>query len=174
MSIQHVHNLIKELRTRQARVAMLEEDLKQEQANVRYLIESEIPDALDDAGIAGVVYKDGTRVTIEEEFIPQIKVDDEEAAFNFLRKAGYGDKLKNVITLEYGMKEDGHCRKVFDFIQKHTMSKAHLRTYIHPNSAKALGADLIKKGVTLPEEISIFPLRKIKLTKPRTSTQDGS
>jgi hypothetical protein len=54
------------------------------------------------------------------------------------------------------------------------LSKAHLRTYLHPSTAKALGEDIIKKGLSLPPEISIFPLRKIKLTKPRTSKQDGS
>ena len=134
---------------------------------MRNLTHVDIPQAMDDAGLEELKLPNGATLTVEEEFIPQFRVEDEEKAFTFLREAGYGDKLKNVITLEYGMKEDKVCEKVFNMIQAKTLSKAQRRTYFHPSTQRAVGRDLIEKGLSLPEEISIFTLRKIKLVKPK-------
>lgn len=177
---EHLVHLVREWDIRKDRIARLEAELKAEKARLREVVEGVIPDTLDDAYVEEFRLPDGRKLTDELECIPQVKVEDEPTLWAWMRANGYGDKLKRIISIEFMMQEDEKATKVFDFLSKRLPGQVKDRTFMHDGTAKAFGREVIEKGLALPPEATIFPLRKAKLLpapRQRTKTemvQDGS
>lgn len=176
----HIRELVREMDFWTGRIARLEEEMKAAKAKL-FEVQLAIPDALDDAYVEEFTLPDGRKVTETLDCIPQVKVEDEQKLWDWMMANGYEDKLKMTITIEYLIGQHEKARKVFAFLNEKIPNQVKFRTHIHDGTAKAFGREVIEKGLTLPPEATIFPLRKAKiLPAPRKKgaapelEQDGS
>lgn len=164
---EHLTNLCREWATREAHLKTLREQLAREEQQFRELITIEIPDAMDDAEVETHPLPNGTVLKLTTEYIPQIKVAEEEAAFQWIREQGFADKLKNTVTVDFYMEEDELAERFRQFCRKHFAERMTSRTYLHSSTERAWAREVTEKGLSLPPEISIFALRKATIVKPK-------
>lgn len=177
----HLVALVREWDFWAQRIARLEEEVKAAKAKMREVVEGAIPDTLDDAYVEEFTLPDGRKLTTTLECIPQVKVEDEQKLWDWMIANGHEDKLKMTITIEYLIGQHEKARKVFEFLDKRIPNQVKMRTHIHDGTARAFGREVIEKGLALPPEATIFPLRKAKLLaaprrkgKAAEMEQDGS
>jgi len=112
--------------------------LKQMETNYRQLIEVDIPTACDNSGIMGIQLPSGEKLEIKDNIRASIPKAKQEEAFSWLRENGYGDLIKNVVSVSFGMGED-------DLAEQAAKTLASMDTL--PEQKKAVHASTLKAWV---------------------------
>lgn len=176
---EYLAQLVDRWRRKEELVSNLDIALKTQQAALRDLLETEIPDALDDADLEKVRLPDGSTLSAPTEHILQFLVEDEYKIYGWLRLNGFGDRIKRTVTVDFLMGEDALASKFITFLKKNLPDKWKDRAYIHDGTSRVIGREITEKGLTPPPELTIFPLRRAKIvrarrTKDLANEQDGS
>ena len=83
-----------------------EEELRDAKNALRKVTDELLPEAMENLNLETVVMKDGSEISIKAIYgasIPKNRVDE---AYDWLREQGYGDIIKNNITVTFGKGED--------------------------------------------------------------------
>jgi len=148
------------------KVAELEDQLKERKEAARKLSEEEIPQFLAEKGLSSITLTNGTEVKISEEVRPGVKVADRAFCYAWLRDNGYGDLIKNNISVSFGMGEDSQALKLKSAIH-HLGMVGTEKEDVHYQTMKAFVTEQHKKGVSLPDEFGVYVANKTKLVQKR-------
>ena len=148
------------------KVAELEDQLKERKEAARKLSEEEIPQFLAEKGLSSITLTNGTEVKISEEVRPGVKVADRAFCYAWLRDNGYGDLIKNNISVSFGMGEDSQALKLKSAIH-HLGMVGSEKEDVHYQTMKAFVTEQHKKGVSLPDEFGVYVANKTKLVQKR-------
>ena len=148
------------------KVAELEDQLKERKEAARKLSEEEIPQFLAEKGLSSITLTNGTEVKISEEVRPGVKVADRAFCYAWLRDNGYGDLIKNNISVSFGMGEDSQALKLKSAIH-HLGMVSNEKEDVHYQTLKAFVTEQHKKGVSLPDEFGVYVANKTKLVQKR-------
>ena len=148
------------------KVAELEDQLKERKEAARKLSEEEIPQFLAEKGLSSITLTNGTEVKITEEVRPGVKVADRPFCYAWLRDNGYGDLIKNNISVSFGMGEDSQALKLKSAIHHLGMVSSE-KEDVHYQTMKAFVTEQHKKGVSLPDEFGVYVANKTKLVQKR-------
>jgi len=148
------------------KVAELEDQLKERKEAARKLSEEEIPQFLAEKGLSSITLTNGTEVKISEEVRPGVKVADRPFCYAWLRDNGYGDLIKNNISVSFGMGEDSQALKLKSAIH-HLGMVGTEKEDVHYQTMKAFVTEQHKKGVSLPDEFGVYVANKTKLVQKR-------
>jgi len=147
-----------ELELVKAQLVSLEEELKQ-------ITEKDIPDKLFELGMSSFILTDGTQITTRPEVYCGITQKHQESAFSWLRNNGYGDLIKNTVSLTFGKGEDALAKVAIEEITKLGRIPEQ-KTSVHPQTLKAFIKELDEKGAPIPEDLfSIYRVNKARLKK---------
>ena len=147
-------------------VSELEDKLKDKKEAARKLLEEEIPQFLAEKGLASITLENGTEVKISEEVRPGIKVADRSYCYAWLRDNGYGDLIKNNVSVSFAMGEDAQAIKLKTAIEDLGMA-SNEKEDVHYQTMKAFVTEQHKKGVSLPDEFGVYVANKTKLVQKR-------
>lgn len=148
------------------KVAELEDQLKERKEAARKLSEEEIPQFLAEKGLSSITLTNGTEVKISEEVRPGVKVADRAFCYAWLRDNGYGDLIKNNVSVSFAMGEDAQAVKLKAAIQDLGMVGTE-KEDVHYQTMKAFVTEQHKKGVSLPDEFGVYVANKTKLVQKR-------
>ena len=107
-------NLKKELAEKDKKILELEEQLKKLQEAESVLSEQTIPNLMQQAGISLLKLSDGSAVEVKPFYSARIPATKTEEAFEWLRQNGFGDLIKNNVTLTFGRSEDEQAKLLVD------------------------------------------------------------
>ena len=147
-------------------IVQLEDQLKEKKEAARKLSEEDIPQFLAEKGLASITLDNGTEVKITEEVRPGVKVADRPFVYSWLRDNGYGDLIKNNVSVSFGMGEDSQAIKLKAAIQDLGMVGTE-KEDVHYQTMKAFVTEQHKKGVSLPDEFGVYVANKTKLVQKR-------
>jgi hypothetical protein len=95
----------------QKQIMTAEEQLAKLKESEALLSELTIPNLMQQAGIAMLKLADGSSVEVKPFYAARIPSSKIEEAFSWLRSNGFGDLIKNNVTLTFGRSEDQDAKK---------------------------------------------------------------
>ena len=148
----------------QKQISATEEQLKKLQEAESLLSEQTIPNLMQQAGISLLKLADGSSVEVKPFYSARIPSTKVEEAFDWLRQNGFGDLIKNNVTLTFGRSEDQDAKSLVDELKK----KGHNVTQtekVEPMTLKAFVKEQIQMGRTVPADLfGVYVANKTKIT----------
>ena len=135
----------------QNEIAKAEEQLKKLKETEREYSEQTIPNLMQQAGVRTLKLTDGTSIEIKPFYSAKIPTSKQEEAFTWLRDNGYGDIIKNNVTLQFGKAHDEEATRLVNELKlkKYNVSQ---KMKVEPQTLKKFLKDEIEKGKSVPME----------------------
>ena len=149
----------------QGQISKCDDNLKKLKEQERILSEQTIPEAMQAAGISMLKLKDGSAVEVFPFYAAKIPASKQDEAFTWLRNNGYGDIIKNNVTLTFGKAEDNVAKSLFMDLR----NKGHnvvQKEKVESMTLKAFVKEQVKNGQEIPMDLfGVYVANKTKLTK---------
>ena len=142
-----------------------EQTLGQLKAEYRELSEVDIPSMLSELGLSEITLKDGNKISTSTYYSARISEDKREEAFNWLNNNGFGDIVKNTVSVSFGREEDDSARKLVDSLEDNGYATAQ-KKWVEPMTLKAFVREQVEKGSDLPlETFNVYIGQKTRIIK---------
>jgi hypothetical protein len=148
----------------QNQITAVEEQLKKLQEAETLLSEQTIPNLMQQAGIAMLKLADGSSVEVKPFYAARIPSTKVQEAFDWLRVNGFGDLIKNNVTLTFGRAEDLEAKQLVDDLKKkgHNVNQTEK---VEPMTLKAFVKEQIQMGRNVPADLfGVYVANKTKIT----------
>ena len=148
----------------QKQITMVEEQLAKLKDAESLLSEQTIPNLMQQAGIAMLKLADGSSVEVKPFYAARIPSQKVEEAFQWLRDNGFGDLIKNNVTLTFGRSEDNTAKALVDELRKkgHNVNQTEK---VEPMTLKAFVKEQIQAGRNVPADLfGVYVANKTKIT----------
>ena len=148
----------------QKQITAVEEQLKKLQEAETLLSEQTIPNLMQQAGIAMLKLADGSSVEVKPFYAARIPSTKVQEAFDWLRTNGFGDLIKNNVTLTFGRAEDQEAKLLVDELKKkgHNVNQTEK---VEPMTLKAFVKEQIQMGRNVPADLfGVYVANKTKIT----------
>ena len=137
-------------------------DLKQKAE----LISGEIiPTMMQEMNIKTLKLADGSAVEVKPVYGASIPASKKEEAFNWLRKNGLGDLIKNEVTVSFGRNEDNKAVQYASLAQGQGYEPVQ-KLKVEPMTLKALVRERLEAGLEIPSDLfNVFAGNRTKITR---------
>jgi hypothetical protein len=105
-----------------------------------------------EAGMRKFVMEDGSLVDIKPFYGASIPKARQAEAFDWLRKNGFDDIIKNTVSVRFGRNEDELCRRLLDLLGQQGYP-AEQTEKIEPQTLKAWVKERVEKGQPVDSEL---------------------
>ena len=146
----------------------LEDQLKQVSEGIKKIERDELPEMFTNAGVSSItVGADGNhpafiaeRVTVYTAKIPDEK---RQAAFEWFEQQGYGDLVKSVINIIFGMQEHEERLRVMEILAKNNV-EYYTNESVHHQTLKAFVKREIQGGRIIPMDLlGVYVFDEVKI-----------
>lgn len=142
-----------------------EQTLGQLKAEYRELSEVDIPSMLSELGLSEITLKDGNKISTSTYYSARISEDKRDEAFQWLNNNGFGDIVKNTVSVSFGREEDDSAKKLVDNLEDNGYSTAQ-KKWVEPMTLKAFVREQVEKGSDLPlETFNVYIGQKTRIIK---------
>lgn len=153
-----------ELEDELERAEEIVEQIKEQLVEVR---EKQLPDLLKSKNLSEVRLAQGHKLILEDKYFSSIPVETKEESHKWFREHGFGDLIKNLVTLSFARGEDNRAAQLLEELRSRGF-EPQANQSIHPQTLKAFVREQITNGKSLPEsvvKVTIVPTVKIKRKK---------
>tara|TARA_R100000742_G_C4279566_1_gene104518 strand:- start:5778 stop:6323 length:546 start_codon:yes stop_codon:yes gene_type:complete len=136
----------------QEKIAKCEEHLKTLKETEQGLSEQFIPNLMQKSGITMLKLSDGSTVEVKPFYAAKIPASKTDDAFSWLRENGYGDLIKNTVSLLFSKSEDNVATALIEDLKSkgHNVSQ---RQKVEPMTLKAFVREQIQNGQQVPMDL---------------------
>ena len=121
---------------------------------------------MSEMGLAELKLHDGSHLKVSTSYRATITEANKVAAFNWLRKNGLGDIIKNEISVSFGRNEDNKAADYAELAQERQGYQPTQKMKVEPMTLKALVRERIEAGKEMPTEIfGIFSENKTTIKR---------
>ena len=153
------------LRDLEDKIKIAEENLKQLKKQEDLLSGEIIPTMMTEMNISTLKLADGSAIEVKPIYGASIPADKKEEAFNWLRKEGLGDLIKNEVTVSFGRNEDNKAAEYAVLAQGQGYQPTQ-KLKVEPMTLKALVRERIEKGLDMPSDLfNVFAGNRTKITR---------
>ncbi|MCH7997124.1 MAG: cyclase family protein [Chloroflexi bacterium] len=140
-----------------------ENSLKRAKQNLKSIREERLPEAMRSAGVIDFTTPDFLSATLNDVYYANIKEEDRDDAFAWLKEEGHDDIIKNDVNLSFGRGEEEEANNTYATLVQMGLNPT-TKKHIHWQTLRAFVKEQMTKGVTLPDSISVIivPTTKIK------------
>jgi hypothetical protein len=147
----------------QTQMQKCEEHLKSLHEEERLLSEQEIPNLMQKAGISMLKLADGSSVEIKPFYAAKIPVSKTDEAFKWLRDKGFGDIIKNNVTVTFGKAQDNAARVIYEDL-KSAGHNVIQKEKVESSTLKAFVREQIENGKDVPMDLfGVYVANKTKI-----------
>ena len=133
-------------------VKELDERLKEEKKKLLKMTDEDLPALMTEANSMEFTLLDGSKVTIKPQYGGSIKVDNRPEAYDWLRKHGHDDIIKNTISCQFGRGEDDLASSFKAFAEKEGYIPNQTEK-IEPMSLRGWIKERVEKGEEFPMDL---------------------
>ena len=151
-NIQSLADQVQTLESLDADIKETENKLKEKKKELERLSGEVIPTMLSEMGLSELRLQDGSSIKVSTSYRAHISVANKEAAFNWLRKNGLGDIIKNEISVSFGRNEDNKAADYAELAKGQGFQPTQ-KMKVEPMTLKALVRERIEAGKEMPTEI---------------------
>lgn len=150
--VKSISELCNRLLDLQEQARRIEDNLKSKNDEIRVLSEQEIPNLMQEAGVSEFKLADGSSVSIKPFYAAKIPVSKTDEAFQWLTGNGYGDLIKNTVSLNFGKSEDNIANSLVEDLKSkgHNVSQ---KKKVEPQTLKAFVKEAIQNGQNVPMDL---------------------
>lgn len=143
-------DFVKELLQADADLENLEEQAKAMRAKRQHLALTVIPEKMGELGFDSMTV-DGMVIELKQVISASIPVPKRQEAFTWLRDHGFGDLIKNIVSVNFGMGDDAAMEQTCRTLAAAGLD-ADVKTSVAPPTLKAFVAEQVRKGAPIPLE----------------------
>ena len=163
--LKQVAALVRQQLLLESRVEDLTADLKKAQLDLAHISGDVLPAALAEHGLTELKMADGSKVTVATVISANISKDRSAGALNWLRDNGFGDLIKNTVSVNFGKGEDDKAGELIKGLEGNGYN-VDQKEAVHPSTLKAFCKEQIEKGSEIPTELfGIFIGQKTTIKK---------
>ena len=151
-NIQSLADQVERLETLNERLESLEGHIKNTKSEIQKVSGDIIPTMMSEMGLAELKLHDGSHLKVSTSYRATITEANKVAAFNWLRKNGLGDIIKNEISVSFGRNEDNKAADYAALAQERGYQPTQ-KLKVEPMTLKALVRERIEAGKEMPTEI---------------------
>jgi len=151
-NLKGVAELAKQIAVQEQTVASKQEELNKAKKELLRLTDEELPSVLTEMGLSGLKLDDGSEVTIKKIFGASIPKDQKEEAHQWLRNNGFGDMVKNIVSVNFGMGEDEQAHAMTKQLQDAGLDPEQVER-VHSSTLRAWVKEQTEKGNEFPMEL---------------------
>ena len=150
--VKSISELCNRLLDLQEQARRIEDNLKSKNDEIRMLSEQEIPNLMQEAGVSEFKLADGSSVSVKPFYAAKIPVSKTDEAFQWLTGNGYGDLIKNTVSLNFGKSEDNVANSLVEDLKSkgHNVSQ---KKKVEPQTLKAFVKEAIQNGQNVPMDL---------------------
>lgn len=159
-----IANACNRLLDTQKKIKATEDTLSKQKSEELLLSEQVIPNLMQQAGISMLKLADGSSVQVRPFYAAKIPVPKLDEAHNWLRSNGFGDLIKNNVTLTFGVKQDNEAKSLVDDLRKkgHNVNQTEK---VEPMTLKAFVREQVEAGRNVPTELfGVYIANRTKIT----------
>lgn len=138
-------------------------ELKKKSARIR---EEDMPNLMDKLNAEEHKSKDGKVLTLKDIVKASIADSNRSEVFKWLRSNGHGSLIKNEVAVRLGKGEDQKAAEIKKFFHELSIP-FEMKETVHHSTLNAFVKEMRSKGVALPDSISVFNKREVKITKAK-------
>ena len=153
----------------QTEINQQEQNIKSLKEKQRKLSEEEIPTFLQEKGLTSIRLNNGTEVSVSEDIKPGVLVANRSFCYQWLRDNGFGDLIKNIVSVNFGMGEDKDALQLKKQIEELGLVCAE-KEDVHYQTLKAFVGEQHRKGANLPDEFGVHVANKTKIVQKKKIT----
>lgn len=150
--LQSVASTAKAIRDKESLIDELEQKLAEEKKSLLKLTDEELPAMFLELGLNSLTLDDGSQVEVKQTYGASIRVDNRDAAYDWLRDNGYDDIIKNTVACSFGRGEDELAQQFSEFAVKQGFD-AQTKTEVHPQTLRAFIKERVESGDEFPMEL---------------------
>jgi hypothetical protein len=163
--LKQVAALVRQQLLLERRVEDLTADLKRAQLDLAQISGDVLPAALAEHGLTELKMADGSKVTVATVISANISKDRLSGAHGWLRDNGFGDLIKNTVSVNFGKGEDDKAGDLIRELEDDGYS-VDQKEAVHPSTLKAFCKEQIEKGSEIPTDLfGIFIGQKTTIKK---------
>tara|TARA_R100000908_G_scaffold65354_2_gene54736 strand:+ start:3783 stop:4370 length:588 start_codon:yes stop_codon:yes gene_type:complete len=160
-----IARLAKNIQNVEENLAVSENLVKQYKKELQKLTDEELPQYLAEMGLSSIKLEDGSKIDVKKTYGGSIKKDNEQEAFAWLRQNGYGDIVKNIVSVDFAMGEDTKAKEFQSLALKSGLNPNQVEK-VHPQTLKAFIKERVEQGDEFPMELfGAFIGQKATITK---------
>jgi Asp-tRNA(Asn)/Glu-tRNA(Gln) amidotransferase B subunit len=149
------------------RVQDIEEKLKQAKRDLREISDDKLPAAMLEYGIREFKLEDGSQITVKIFYGASITKSKQEEAFSWLVDNGFGDLIKNQVSISFVRGQEDHATELLQELEERHFQPA-TRKWVEPMTLKAFAREQVEAGNTLPSDLfGLYIGEQAKITKPK-------
>ena len=159
-AIKQIANLAKMQLELQKKVEDAEQALKNAEGELRRIAEDLLPSAMAEAGMKSFTLENGSKITVKDDIAASIPKDAVGEAYHWLRSNGFGDIIKNTVSVDFNKEEDQHAAELLAYCQEHQYPATNKQS-VHSATLKAFLKEQMAIGVDIPLELfGAYPFQK--------------
>lgn len=173
-SLNDVRMLAERQRILELELEILEGKTEAKKAELKRVAEEELPDMLNAVGLPSITLADGSIIAISDNTSASITDDNRSAAHKWMREKGFGDLIKNVVSVTFGKGEDHFAVELVQTINKLAdngelkFGTLDQKEAVHPSTLKAFVRERLKNGDELPAQtFKLFIGEVCRIKKPK-------
>jgi hypothetical protein len=147
-----ISDLAKRAKLLEKEIEEMEDTLKERKDQFRTLTEEVIPQALAELGMKSFKMADGSSIEVKPFYSASIKEEKRAEAFAWLRDNGFGDLIKNNVSVRFGRNEDQHCARLLQMLSERGYV-AEQAEKVEPMTLKAWVRERVEKGSDFPSDL---------------------
>ena len=147
------------------KVSEKESELKSIKQELKEIAEVQLPEALQEVGVSEFSLVDGTKVSVTPFYSARITTDNKEEAFDWFRKNGHADLIKNTVSVSFGRAEDDTASSLLEKLDSEGFHPEQ-KEWVEPMTLKAFIKEQVQKGQPIPFDVfNIYVGRKTKMKR---------
>jgi len=169
VSLKALSQKCNKLEALQTEINQQEQNIKALKEKQRKLSEEEIPTFLQEKGLTSIRLNNGTEVSVAEDIKPGVLVANRSFCYQWLRDNGFGDLIKNIVSVNFGMGEDQDAVNLKKQIEELGLVCSE-KEDVHYQTLKAFVGEQHRKGASLPDEFGVHVANKTKIVQKKKIT----
>ena len=147
-----VARLAREAASHEKHISGLEEELKAEKASLHKITDERVPEALEEMNLQKFTLTDGSEIAIKPVYSASIPKDRRDEAYDWLRENGFGDLVKNNVTVTFGRGEDEKAVEFQGLVRSNGFEPVQLEK-VEPMTLKGWLRERVEAGDAVPLDL---------------------
>lgn len=164
IKIKEVGELCEAAEKQQDKVNELSQQLKNEEAKLKELLEVKIPETLEAAGMKELKLTSGKKITIIDELAFNIPEAKRPACMDWLRKNNYDSIIKNIVSAQFAKGEDKAAIEWYRKLLAAGLNASH-KEDVHWQTMKAFLKEQSRNNTMSTADKELFGVYEYKIAK---------
>ena len=149
-------------------LAALERQTEETKLALRKISETDLPEAMREAGIESYTLTGGKKVGVETKTFASPRKEQQPEMLEWLEENDHADIIKHVLTISFDRGEDERAQELVELIhQRYPRQKMDDKRTVHPMTLSAFVREELREQRDLPDAFGVVTLTKSVIHRPK-------